>query len=98
MQRYHGSLNHYLIELSPHQSLLLHQIDRERKLEVRPPRLGKAKYRPAPMQVLCSDEVSGSLRQLKPTVMLCKDVAKGIERVGAVEPRPDNYHPKRGPR
>lgn len=40
-------------------------VARQERLRVRPPRLGKHKFEPAPVQVLLSEEISGSLRKLK---------------------------------
>ncbi|GFP84278.1 uncharacterized protein at2g40430 [Phtheirospermum japonicum] len=40
-------------------------VAKQERLKTRPPRLGKYKFDPAPMQVLLSEEKTGSLRQLK---------------------------------
>ncbi|GMH43440.1 hypothetical protein BSKO_11362 [Bryopsis sp. KO-2023] len=74
------------------------QIDRLIKSKIVPPTLGKYKYRAASLPVLCSDEVTGSLRKLKPAVMLCKDLTKGYERVGAVEAAPSHIVKKQAPK
>ena len=39
------------------------------------------------MQVLTSDEVTGSLRQLRPAVALARDRFKALQRAGILEPR-----------
>ena len=39
------------------------------------------------MQVLTSDEVTGSLRQLRPAVALARDRFKALQRAGVLEPR-----------
>lgn len=52
-----------------------------------PPRLGRHKFEPMPLQVLTTDEVSGSLRRLKPTPVLAKERFKSLQRRGVIEPR-----------
>lgn len=44
----------------------------ERKLTM-PPRIGTGMWKALPIQVLSSDEVTGSLRQIKPMAMLAKE-------------------------
>lgn len=39
------------------------------------------------VQVLTTDEVTGSLRQLRPAVALARERFKALQRAGAVEPR-----------
>src|SRR5689334_21570555 len=43
------------------------------KAAAEPPRLGKLRFRPEPVQVLLTEEITGSLRQLKPTPTLARD-------------------------
>uniref|UniRef100_A0A7N0TIC0 Ribosome biogenesis protein NOP53 n=1 Tax=Kalanchoe fedtschenkoi TaxID=63787 RepID=A0A7N0TIC0_KALFE len=43
-------------------------VAKQERLKVRPPRLGKRKFEPAPTQVLLSEEITGSLRKLKGSV------------------------------
>ncbi|DBA78810.1 hypothetical protein WJX77_011316 [Trebouxia sp. C0004] len=52
-----------------------------------PPRLGKLKFEAEPVQVLLSEEVSGSLRKLRPTATLTRDRFKSLQRQGIIEPR-----------
>lgn len=55
-----------------------------------PPRLGKHKFEPLPLQVLTTEEIEetgGSLRTLKPTAVLVKDRFKSLQRRGVIEPR-----------
>eukprot|EP00250_Pteridium_aquilinum_P015216 c22453_g1_i1 orf=418-1587(-) len=52
-----------------------------------PPRLGKLRYQPEPLQVLLSEEVTGSLRKLKGCYMLAKDRYNSLQRQGLIEPR-----------
>lgn len=52
---------------------LRRQLDRAERQAAVPPKLGKQRFEPAPLQVLASDEVTGSLRRLKPAPMLAKD-------------------------
>ncbi|KAI9156129.1 hypothetical protein LWI28_001065 [Acer negundo] len=40
-------------------------VAKQERLKVRPPRLGRHKFEPAPTQVLLSEEINGSLRKLK---------------------------------
>ncbi|CAL5221260.1 g3419 [Coccomyxa viridis] len=59
------------------------QAIKAQKALTQPPRLGKLKYEKAPVQVLLSSEVTGSLRKLKAAPMLAKDrvsVEKGFVR------------------
>ncbi|KMZ66088.1 hypothetical protein ZOSMA_2G01000 [Zostera marina] len=61
-------------------------IAKEERLKVRPPRLGKYKFEPAPMQVLLSEEISGSLRQLKGCSNVARDRFKSLEKRGLLPP------------
>lgn len=52
-----------------------------------PPRLGKARFQQEPVQVLLSEEVTGSLRQLKASATLARDRFKSLQKRGLIEPR-----------
>ncbi|KAH9767375.1 Ribosome biogenesis protein NOP53 [Citrus sinensis] len=58
----------------------------QERLKVRPPRLGKHKFEPAPTQVLLSEEITGSLRKLKGCCTLVKDRFKSLEKRGLIVP------------
>ncbi|KAK9828774.1 hypothetical protein WJX72_002013 [[Myrmecia] bisecta] len=47
-----------------------------------PPRLGKQRFNAEPVQVLLSDEISGSLRKLKPAAALARDRFKSLQKRG----------------
>ena len=51
------------------------------------PRLGRTKYTPAPIQVLATDEVKGSIRALNSCATVSHVVQDALFRCGAVEPR-----------
>ncbi|CAA6664815.1 unnamed protein product [Spirodela intermedia] len=57
------------------------------RLKCAPPRLGKHKFQPAPMQVQLSEDISGSLRKLKGCYTLARDRFKSLEKRGLVVPR-----------
>lgn len=57
------------------------------KRAVEPPRLGKQVYEPAPVQVLLTEELHGSLRSLKSAPMLARDRYKSLQQRGIIEPR-----------
>lgn len=61
-------------------------VAKQERLKTRPPRLGKYKFDPAPLQVLLSEEKTGSLRQLKGCCTLVKDRFKSLEKRGLVLP------------
>ena len=52
-----------------------------------PPRLGKARFRQDPVQVLLSEEVTGSMRQLKASATLARERFKSLQKRGLIEPR-----------
>lgn len=56
-----------------------------------PPKLSKFKFQPAPISVLSSDEVTGSLRQLAAFPMVLSDRFKAVQRRGLVEVRPVHH-------
>lgn len=55
-------------------------------LKVRPPRLGKHKFAPAPKQVLLTEEISGSIRKLKGCCTLARDRFKSLQKRGLLVP------------
>lgn len=64
--------------------------DMEDMINTQPPRLGKHRYKPMPVQVLTTDELQasgGSLRKLKPTNVLAVERYKSLQRRGIIEPR-----------
>lgn len=60
---------------------------REDRAQAQPPRLGKQRYEAPSVQVLTSDEITGSLRRLKPCSSLATHRFKALQRRGAIEPR-----------
>ncbi|KAH7433865.1 hypothetical protein KP509_07G089700 [Ceratopteris richardii] len=66
---------------------LRRMIGRKERESKGPPRLGKLRFQPAPLQVLLSDEVSGSLRKLKGCFNLVRDRYINLQRRGLIEPR-----------
>ncbi|TNN38670.1 Glioma tumor suppressor candidate region gene 2 protein [Liparis tanakae] len=52
-----------------------------------PRRLGKLKFEPQDMEVQLSDELAGSLRQLKPEGSVLKDRFKSLQKRNLIEPR-----------
>ena len=67
--------------------------DMEELVNSQPPRLGKHKFKPMPVQVLTTDELKesgGSLRKLKPTNILAVERYKSLQRRGIIEPRVRN--------
>ena len=66
------------------------QADQAERIATEPPRLGKQKYVPLPVQVMTTEELNeagGSLRKLKPTATLAMERFKSLERRGIIEPR-----------
>ncbi|KAK3172168.1 hypothetical protein Dsin_032505 [Dipteronia sinensis] len=61
-------------------------VAKQERLKVRPPRLGRHKFEPAPTQVLLSEEINGSLRKLKGCSTLAKDRFKSLEKRGIIYP------------
>ena len=64
--------------------------DLEELKKEQPPRIGKHKYDPLPIQVLTTEEINesgGSLRKIKPTPVLAKERYKSLQRRGIIEPR-----------
>ncbi|WOL16477.1 hypothetical protein Cni_G25264 [Canna indica] len=62
-------------------------VSRQERLKSAPPRLGKHKFEPAPVQVLLTEEISGSLRKLKGCCTLARDRFKSLEKRGLLVPR-----------
>ena len=52
-----------------------------------PPKLGRGAYVPAPLHVLTSDEVTGSLRILRPAAGVLRDRFAALQKRGVIEPR-----------
>ncbi|KAL6498624.1 hypothetical protein OROGR_028171 [Orobanche gracilis] len=61
-------------------------VAKQERLKVLPPRLGKYKFVPAPLQVLLSEEKTGSLRQLKGCCTLVRDRFNSLEKRGLIVP------------
>ncbi|CAL5343711.1 unnamed protein product [Camellia sinensis] len=61
-------------------------VAKQERLKSRPPHLGKHKFEPAPVQVLLSEEISGSLRKLKGCSTLARDRFKSLEKRGLIVP------------
>ncbi|KAI5073564.1 hypothetical protein GOP47_0011577 [Adiantum capillus-veneris] len=67
--------------------LMRRTVSKREKQEKGPPRLGKLRYQPGPLQVLLSEEVTGSMRKLKGCYDLAKDRYNNLQRCGLIEPR-----------
>ncbi|KAG8067146.1 hypothetical protein GUJ93_ZPchr0005g15000 [Zizania palustris] len=61
-------------------------VTKQERLKSGPPRLGRHKFEPAPVQVLLTEEISGSLRKLKGCCNLARDRYKSIEKRGILAP------------
>ncbi|KAJ8442639.1 hypothetical protein Cgig2_003683 [Carnegiea gigantea] len=61
-------------------------IAKQERLKSNPPRLGKRKFEPAPVQVLLTEEITGSLRKLKACCTLARDRFKSLEKRGLIVP------------
>uniref|UniRef100_A0ACD5ZPQ7 Uncharacterized protein n=1 Tax=Avena sativa TaxID=4498 RepID=A0ACD5ZPQ7_AVESA len=61
-------------------------VAKEERLKSAPRRLGRHKFEPAPVQVLLTEEISGSLRKLKGCCNLARDRYKSIEKRGILAP------------
>ncbi|WVZ96238.1 hypothetical protein U9M48_041903 [Paspalum notatum var. saurae] len=59
---------------------------KEERAKSGPPRLGRHRFEPAPVQVLLTEEISGSLRKLKGCCNLARDRYKSIEKRGILAP------------
>lgn len=62
-------------------------VSKQEKQAQGPPRLGKLRYQPEPMQVHLSEEITGSLRKVKGCYTLAKDRYNSLQRRGLIEPR-----------
>ncbi|XP_047330562.1 ribosome biogenesis protein NOP53 [Impatiens glandulifera] len=69
-----------------HNRKLRRNVAKQERLKSRPARLGRHKFDPAPLQVLLSEEISGSLRKLKACCTLAKDRYKSLEKRGLIVP------------
>ncbi|CAK9323915.1 unnamed protein product [Citrullus colocynthis] len=61
-------------------------IAKQERLKSCPPRLGKHKFEPAPVQVLLSEEITGSFHKLKGCCTLVRDRYKSLEKRGIIAP------------
>ncbi|XP_071706858.1 ribosome biogenesis protein NOP53-like [Rutidosis leptorrhynchoides] len=61
-------------------------VAKQERLKSCPPRLGRRKFEPAPIQVLLSEEINGSLRKLKACPTLARDRYKSLEKRGIIVP------------
>ncbi|KAL4576091.1 hypothetical protein LXL04_012179 [Taraxacum kok-saghyz] len=61
-------------------------IAKQERLKSCPPRLGRHKFEPAPVQVLLSEDITGSLRKLKACCTLARDRYKSLEKRGIIVP------------
>ncbi|XP_047973004.1 ribosome biogenesis protein NOP53-like [Salvia hispanica] len=61
-------------------------VAKQERLKARPSRLGKYKFEPSPLQVLLTEEKTGSLRQLKGCCTLVRDRYKSLEKRGLIIP------------
>ncbi|XP_022156295.1 ribosome biogenesis protein NOP53-like isoform X2 [Momordica charantia] len=69
-----------------HRRHIRRTIAKQERLKSCPPRLGKHKFGPAPVQVLLAEEITGSLRKLKGCCTLLKDRFKSLEKRGIIVP------------
>jgi hypothetical protein len=63
------------------------QVVKQEKAAIQPPRLGKHKFEAPAPEVLTSDQVTGSLRQLQPCFLVTEDRFKALQKRGLIEPR-----------
>ncbi|KAJ0980795.1 hypothetical protein J5N97_009050 [Dioscorea zingiberensis] len=61
-------------------------VARKERLKSGPPRFGKSKFEPAPLQVLLTEEISGSIRKLKGCSTLARDRFKSLQKRGLLVP------------
>lgn len=62
-------------------------VAKKERLKTCPPRLGRHKFKPAPMQVLLTEQISGSLRKLEGCPTLIRHHYKSLEKRGLVVPK-----------
>jgi hypothetical protein len=67
--------------------LCILQVVKQEKAAIQPPRLGKHKFEAPAPEVLTSDQVTGSLRQLQPCFLVTEDRFKALQKRGLIEPR-----------
>ena len=88
LKQINGEVEDYEQDLNDRQER--RRADMEELVNSQPPRLGKHKYKPMPVQVLTTEELQasgGSLRKLKPTNVLAIERYKSLQRRGIIEPR-----------
>ncbi|XP_062092411.1 ribosome biogenesis protein NOP53 [Humulus lupulus] len=73
-----------------HKRHIRRAVAKQERLKSCPPRLGKHRFQPAQTQVLLSEEITGSLRQIKACSNLAKDRYKSLEKRGLIAPRANN--------
>ncbi|XP_028770355.1 ribosome biogenesis protein NOP53 [Neltuma alba] len=69
-----------------HKKRLRRLVAKQERLKSRPPRLGKYKFEPEPVQVLLSEEITGSIRKIKACSTLVKDRYKSLQKRGLIVP------------
>uniref|UniRef100_A0A0D6QX46 Ribosome biogenesis protein NOP53 n=1 Tax=Araucaria cunninghamii TaxID=56994 RepID=A0A0D6QX46_ARACU len=62
-------------------------VAKQERIASGPPRLGGKKFQPEPLQVLLSEEVTGSIRKLKGCCTLARDRFKSLQKRGYFAPR-----------
>ncbi|KAJ3703477.1 hypothetical protein LUZ61_007182 [Rhynchospora tenuis] len=67
-------------------------VAKQERLKTAPPRLGKPKFVPPPVQVLLTEEITGSLRKLKGCCTLARDRFKSLEKRALIVPRSNKRH------
>lgn len=68
-------------------SLARRAADRAEREKERPPHLGRKRWVPADVQVLSSDEISGSLMKLRPCAAVSRDRFASLQKRGRIEVR-----------
>jgi hypothetical protein len=61
------------------------QADLQDKALHEPPRLGRHAYKPCAVQVLASDDITGSLRTLKTIPQVAKDRFNSLQKRGVIQ-------------
>lgn len=74
-------------EDNKHREWLRRTISKQEKLAQGPPHLGKYKFKPQPIQVHLSEEISGSLRKVKGCCTLARERYNSLQKRGLLEPR-----------
>jgi nucleolar protein 53 len=70
-------------------------VAKQERLAKGPPRLGRSKFQPEPLQVLLSEEITGSIRKLKGCCTLAKDRFKSLQKRGYFAPRQHSRRKRR---